>query len=230
MDASLSRKSAYTISLILLVLSASLQILYWQGRVDVLPAENLHRLPLTINGWEGREIAVSERDKALLGTSNVILRQYRKGRSAVNLYILECASNRASFHPPEYCYVGGRTEMVEQGRRTVRWDGTAVTAHRFIFLGPHGRSLVYYWYTFGGRFLASYYRQQLYIVSSAILGRPQPALLIRLSVEGSFETEMGDVVIATFAREVMGTIEEYLLRGQEEEKIISDQWAVGSDQ
>jgi len=210
MGASLTVRRAYIISLVLLLLTAAIFWLYGRGRDIELPVDNLKNIPLLINDWEGEEIPVSDRDKRLLGTENVLLRRYRKGGYTVNLYVLECASNRASFHPPEYCYVGGRTEMIEKGLRMIRWGGDSIKAHRFLFMGPRGRSLVYYWYTFGDRILSSYYRQQLYVISSNILGSPQSALLVRISVDGSFLIEIGDQIIADFAAELMPLITEYI--------------------
>ena len=80
-----------------------------------------------------------------------------------------------------------------------------------VFLGPRGRSLVYYWYTFGDSFLGGYYRQQLRIVAAALLGRPRPALLIRVSVEGAFDPETGDEMIADFSRSALPAIDRWLL-------------------
>ena len=210
MDASMTGRHAYIISLVLLLITAAIFLLYGWDREIELPVGNLNILPLIIDDWVGEKISVSDRDKRLLGTESVLLRRYRKGRYTVNLYVLECASNRASFHPPEYCYVGGRTEMIEEGSRMIRWGEESVNAHRFLFMGPHGRSLVYYWYTFGDKILSSYYRQQLYIISSNLLGDPQSALLIRISVDGSFATELGDQIISNFAGEIMPVIVEYI--------------------
>ena len=210
MDASMTGRRAYIINLVLLLVTAAILLLYGRGREMELPVGNPKVIPLRINDWVGEEIMVSDRDKRLLGTENVLLRRYRRGRYTVNLYVLECASNRASFHPPEYCYVGGRTEMIEKGYRMVRWGGESVNAHRFLFMGPRGRSLVYYWYTFGERILSSYYRQQLDVISSNILGDPQSALLIRISVDGSFTTDIGDQIIADFASEIMPVIVGYI--------------------
>ncbi|MFH1038473.1 MAG: exosortase C-terminal domain/associated protein EpsI [PVC group bacterium] len=218
MAAPLTPRRAYIISLALLLIGAGLIALFRAGSGERGPAGGLARLPLRIDGWIGREIPVPDRERAFLGTENVILRQYRQGGDAVNLYILECSSNRASFHPPEYCYVGGRTEMAEKGMRTIRYDGKTITAHRFVFLGPRGRSLVYYWYSFGGRFLADYYRQQLHVVASIIFGRPQPALLIRMSVEGTFEMDRGEAAIAAFVREAMPAVTEFLREEQERDQ------------
>ncbi len=80
-----------------------------------------------------------------------------------------------------------------------------------VFLGPRGRSLVYYWYTYGERFLSDYYRQQLLIIGNVLLGSPQPALLVRVSVEGAFEPETGDGMIADFSRVLLPALDRHLL-------------------
>lgn len=169
---------------------------------------DLAALPLEISGWQGRDHAVSERERRILGSPNLLFRRYQKGGMEVNLYILESAVNRASFHPPEYCYVGGRTEMVERDR--VELQG--FPARRFVFVGPRGRSLVYYWYTFGDEITDSYYRQQLQIVSRLFFGEPSPAMLVRLSVEGHFDLDRGDGIIRSFVNDALPAFKKYLLR------------------
>lgn len=211
MAAPLTGRRAYLIGLFLVLLSGFLTLLIERGREDILPAGDLDRLPLQIGDWRGEDIPVSDRDRAILGTDNLLLRLYRKGEWFLYLYILECSSNRATFHPPEYCYVGGRTEMVGRGREDVSWGGGVVPAQRMVFLGPRGKSLVYYWYTYGRRILGDYYRQQLMIITNILLGRPRPALLVRVSVEGAFPVETGDEMIDDFARSFLPALDRYLL-------------------
>ncbi len=209
MAAALTPRRAYlgALTLVLLVIFLA----HLAGRGEFLPAGDLDRLPLRIGEWRGENIPVSERERAVLGTENLLLRLYRKGEGLLYLYILESASNRATFHPPEYCYVGGRTELVERGRAVVRWEGGEVPAHRMVFLGPRGKSLVYYWYAFGDRILGSYYRQQLLVIAANLLRRPRPALLIRVSTEGVVDPARGDELITDFARSALPAIERYLL-------------------
>jgi EpsI family protein len=211
MAAPLTARRAYLTALFLVLLTGLLLWLITLGREDILPAGELDRLPLRIGEWKGEEIPVSERDRVVLGTENLILRLYRKGEWFLYLYILECSSNRATFHPPEYCYVGGRTELVERGRKLIRWEGGEIPAHRLVFLGPRGKSLVYYWHTFGEKILSSYYRQQLMIVAANLVRRPRPALLVRVSTEGAFDPETGDRIIADFARSLLPALQRYLL-------------------
>ncbi len=211
MAAPLTARRACLAALFLVLAAGLLARLITRGRDDILPAGNLDRLPLTIGEWSGQELPVSDRERAALGTENLILRLYRKGEWFLYLYILECSSNRATFHPPEYCYVGGRTELVERGREAVRWGGGEIPAHRLVFLGPRGKSLVYYWYTFGEKILGSYYRQQLLIIAANLIRRPQPALLVRVSIEGAADLETGDALIADFARSALPALERHLL-------------------
>ncbi len=179
-----------------------------RNRASSVFSLELAALPLEISGWQGRDHAVSERERRILGSPNLLFRSYRKGEMEVNLYILESAANRASFHPPEYCYVGGRTEMVERAR--VELEG--IPARRFVFVGPRGRSLVYYWYTFGDEITDSYYRQQLQIVSRLFAGEPSPAMLVRLSVEGRFDLDQGDAIIRSFVNDARPAFKKHLLR------------------
>jgi hypothetical protein len=84
-----------------------------------------------------------------------------------------------------------------------------------VFLGPRGKSLVYYWYTYGDKILGDYYRQQLLIIGNILLGEPRPALLVRVSVEGAFDPEIGDEMVADFARSLLPALEQYLLKSDQ---------------
>lgn len=182
-----------------------------RGRKETSFSLDLDRLPLTISGWEGEDFIISEREKKILGTPNLLFRRYRKDNRTVNLYILESATNRASFHPPEYCYIGGRTEMVERSRVTLPGPEHLIPTRRFVFVGPRGQSLVYYWYTYGDLITDNYYRQQMYVVSRIFFGDPKPAMLIRLSVDGQSSLEDGDETIREFIRDVLPAFQDYLL-------------------
>lgn len=201
MATSLSSKWACLASIVVLLLANFLFFAVRRSRQEAEPTSSLRRLPLMINGWEGREFPIPEKKLEMLGTSNVILRQYRKGAWVVELYIAESATNRSAFHPPEYCYVGGRTELITRGLTELFWGGSRVAANRMVFQGPRGKSLVYYWYTFGGRSVASYYRQQVSLIISNLLGKSQSAFLVRLSVEEDSSPGGGEAAIRGFARE-----------------------------
>jgi len=211
MAAFLTQRRAYLLSVFLLLGAVLALGNLERGEGGIAPRIHLADLPLEVGGWRGEELPVSARERSILGTDNLILRRYRKGNTGIRLYILECRGNRASFHPPEYCYVGGRTELVEKGRETVRWEDTVVSAHRYLFRGPRGNSLVYYWYSFGRNFIDSYYRQQFLIISNLLLGRLRSAHLIRISMEGEFNPHGGDETIKKFIKEVMPIIAPRLL-------------------
>lgn len=210
MAASMTLRKAYLVSTASLVLSIGfLGVIRYRpgtGKSSI----HLDQIPLRPGGWEGEEIPISLRQKEALGTDSVILRVYRKGEKSVRFYLLGSSGNRWAFHPPQYCYVGGRTELAEKGHREIEWGEKTVRANRYVFSGPRGKSLVYYWYTFGEKNLTGYYSQQLKIMTSLLTGGIRPSLLIRVSVEGIKEPEAGDRVIREFIREAMPEIDRTL--------------------
>lgn len=212
MASRLRGRSSYIVSLVLLAAGNLALSALERGRDVSAASLDLAAFPLAFAGWEGSDHYVSERERRMLGTPNLIYRRYRKNRAEVNLYILESATNRASFHPPEYCYVGGRTEMIERERVELEGPDYPVPARRFVFVGPRGRHLVYYWYTFGDSVTDSYYRQQIQVVSRIFFGRRIPAMLLRVSVEGRFDLEWGDEIIRDFISDALPLLDRHLLR------------------
>lgn len=206
----LTGRRAYLLSLGLLLSGGALLVLI--GRRPALPAKTgyFRSIPREIHGWRGRDLPVSERDLKILGSSRLLFRQYRKGERAVNLYLLESSSNRVSFHPPEYCFIGARAVMLKKGLTRIRGAEEIGPAWRYLFRGSGGESLVYYWYFCAGKFTSSYYYQQLQVILNYVRKRPRPAFLLRLSVEGKFREEEGDAIIADFVREVLPEIKRYL--------------------
>jgi len=210
MAGALTSRRACLLSLLLL-LGAVLA----SGRFTAVPSspagrEALRQIPLDIREWRGRDLPASERDLALLGGAGLLFRQYRKGREVVNLYLLESSRNRASFHPPEYCFVGAKAAMLKKSLTRIRGAEELGPAWRYLFRDPGGNSLVYYWYFCGGRFTSSYYYQQLQVILNYLRKAPRPAFLLRLSVEGKFPEEEGDAIIGDFVREAVPRIVPYL--------------------
>jgi EpsI family protein len=202
MSSPLSRPAARRLSLLFLL--GAVMVARWPfGRIrDSSPAAfDFGDFPRKVSGWEAVDIPVAGAKREALGDFPLLFRQYRAGGRAVNLYLVSGGGDRAALHPPEYCYVGGSTELTEEGARELP-DGRGGTfrARRFVAGGPRGRSLVYYWYTFGDRVITSYLEQQALIVIGRLLGRTPSAYLVRISVEGEFDPEEGDRAIEDFVR------------------------------
>ncbi len=206
MAGALTNRRAYLLSLALLLSGAALQAVVVPRPSSPAGTEYFRSIPRDIQGWRGRDLPVSQRNLNILGRSRLLFRQYRKGDEAVNLYLLESSYNRVSFHPPEYCFVGAKEAMLEKGLERVPGAEELGPAWRYLFRGAGGESLVYYWYSCGGKFTTNYYYQQLQVIWNNFRKRSQPAFLVRLSVEGKFRKEEGDAIIGDFVREALPEI------------------------
>lgn len=199
----LSPAAAFRLSLLLLVAAALLaRIFSGPGRKD--PAFDPTAggwAEQTVRGWESVELPVSGDRRAALGAP-LVFRQYRAPGRAVNLYLVSAGADRAALHPPEYCFVGGASELTEEGEGDLPdGGGGEFRARRFLAEGPAGRSLVYYWYVYGGRVVTGYLETQSRIVFGRLIGKPAPAFLARISVEGDFDVEEGERAIRDFMRD-----------------------------
>jgi EpsI family protein len=199
----LSRAAAFRLSLLFL-LGALLLARVYLGRErldgsDDSPAAGLP--PRSVPGWEAVDLPVSAPRRAALGGDALIFRQYRAPGRAVNFYLVSAGADRAALHPPEYCFVGGATELTEEGEGDLPdGRGGVFRARRFLAAGPGGRSLVYYWYIYGGRAVPGYLEVQARIVLGRLSGKAAPAFLVRVSVEGTFDLEEGERAIREFLR------------------------------
>ena len=151
-----------------------------QSGVASIPA-----IPLRLGSWEGTDQAVDERTKGLLGTDQVLVREYRNSHGdAIWAAVVYAAENRSAFHPPELCYTSSNFELVEQGTSAVARNdrGDRPMVNRLLMTNRQQRLLAYYWFTAGDRFFTHYHSQQLQLVWNQIRRRPSGGTLVRISI------------------------------------------------
>ena len=139
---------------------------------------------MRLGNWKGVEQSVDDRTKGLLGTDQVVIREYHNGESAtVWLAIVWASENRSAFHPPELCYTGSDFELVEQGSAALQvasWEAQP-TVNRLLMTNRRQQLLAYYWFTAGDRLFTNYHRQQLQLVWNQICRRSSSGTLVRMS-------------------------------------------------
>ena len=86
----------------------------WGISADVQAAAGLCRdLPLEIDGWQGKDEAITERARALAGIVGHIRRDYTHPIKGTVRILLVCGRpGPISLHPPEVCFKGVGYEMV----------------------------------------------------------------------------------------------------------------------
>ncbi len=150
-------------------------------------AVSLPTIPLQMGRWEGQDQAVDERSKGLLGTDQVVVREYRNGEGAtIWLAVVYAAENRSAFHPPELCYTGSNFELLEQNTAVIARDDrqAGIEVNRLLMAHMTDRQqqlVAYYWFTAGDRLFTQYHRQQIRLLWNQLRWRPSGGTLVRIS-------------------------------------------------
>ena len=194
----MSNSKTYLTTVILFSLTLLGLIYLWQCKNVSLAKVKLESIPLTLGEWKGEDIPIDERIYELLETKDVLMREYSnvKGERVV-LAIVYSGVNRASFHPPEICYLGGGRELLKKDIENVEAGPAGKTSratmqvNKLLMEDQAGKEIAWYWFSAGSRITSSYYLQQCYFIWDELRRNPQGGTLIRVSTrvaDGSPET------------------------------------------
>lgn len=155
--------------------------LVWAGPSSAKATQPGPVIPEQLGPWHGVPRDVDARTLEILQTDDVRSLEFRRGgEPAVWVSQVAGFGNRATFHPPELCYVGSHFQVLERRQITVRIQGKPQRVMRLL-LGQKGKRYeAWYWFTVNGRMTPNYYQQQLWLVKEAILGRASGGTLVRI--------------------------------------------------
>lgn len=155
-----------------------------RNRVDAVDAtREAPEFPRRLDGWAGRDVPVSERTVELLGTDEILNREYRDDRgSRVHLCVVRSRGERGRVHPPEVCFRGWGYEVEETSRVNVHAESETFDANLIRLRKPDRRVVAVYWYRHGDRRTASFLGQQLrFTWLSRFSGAASDGALVRLT-------------------------------------------------
>ncbi len=137
--------------------------------------------PQTVDGWQGTDRTLTERQYQLLETRDVLFREFRKGSQEVLLCVSVAGRDRKSAHPPAVCYRGqGWEVMSERDHARVPAQAPPVVQELRIQKGDRDL-LVYAWYRVGDQITTSYVRQQWWGFLADLGEEVRRSSLIRVS-------------------------------------------------
>lgn len=181
-----NQRNYLTVIVLLSVTLAGL-IYLGQSKTDATSEIGLQDIPLTMGQWRGRDLNVSEKTYEILETKNVLMREYTNpGGERVWLAIVHCAGNRSAFHPPEICYIGGGTELLDKGVEKIEIPGNlpyTMRMNKLLMEGRGGKQIAWYWFTAGDRVTPNYSRQQCYILWDELRRNRSGGALVRVSTQ-----------------------------------------------
>jgi len=207
------RGRATPLAVFIALLVAAPFSLYLSWPRGTLPASAiLSRIPNGVGSWRGFEQVLEERVYDILGTRDVLSRQYREesGRS-VRLLIVLAQQLRRRTHPPERCFVGeGFTIAGAKDHLTsiALTDGTGRLKVRELILDRNDeRRLVWYFYKSGSHLNTTYWLHQAGVALRKLREPDAADILIRVDTavpEGGLEDARE--VLADFLSEVFPPI------------------------
>lgn len=173
----------YAFVIILFAVTAVLSFsLFFQKRSghDLL---DIRSFPVRIGGWTDKDIPITEQEYRILETRNAITREYEdpsKGR--IMLFIIYSETNRAVFHPPDLCLVGGGFSVVDKTREPVTSGGRTFYVNRMLMRKGDYKLIVLFCYKAGDLYTDSYYLQQAHIALYQLFGRRFAGATIRVTI------------------------------------------------
>jgi len=198
-----------------IILCCSIGIVFFLNQAAVVPnsSEGFSDFPLEIGQWQGRDLPVEEEVLQVLQTRDVMVREYKNGQSdTVYLAIVYSQGERAAFHPPELCYLGGGAQLLGKAVEPVTLaNGRTLKTNTLSMKDKKSLFKAWYWFAAGGDFTHSYYRQQLKLLYNWLRYRSKQGALIRVSAAINPENiEESESKAKGFIREVVPVIEVFL--------------------
>ena len=213
-----STRRRYSVVMGILAVSAVLSLWLGSGRHEGYETK-LHELPLTVDGWMGRDVELSRPDMvyAVLETSAVLSRVYRGPREGdrVDLLVTYFERGHRGFHPPEVSFVAGGNRIIQSGLVRIPLGDEAgspgLEANMFLGETPAGQVLFVYWFGIGDQWMASYLKGSVQLLWNAVLRRRSAAGMVRIAlpvVGGDVDRAMATA--RQFTRLILPLLAEYL--------------------
>jgi EpsI family protein len=213
-------ESKYIVTMVLLLVTAVFIALSphpWSGTEQEVNLK-FFEFPKQIGSWKGGEdIIQDEKSYKILGTRNVLMREYTNpGSETVTLLMVYSEANRTSFHPPEICLPAARWVSTKKTVTNLAVTGSAsynLAANTYQMKAGENGLLMLYWFMAGKRFTNNYYKQQMYLIADGLKGRKTFGAMVRVTVPHKLgQSERAMVLANDFIQHVVPLIPRYLSR------------------
>lgn len=142
-------------------------------------------IPLAIQGFPSRDIAIPKAEQKVAGMDSYVLRLYGPDGAAdaaagFSVYVgyYEQQSQGNTIHSPKNCLPGGGWEPLVSSREMVATPQGQVPVNRYLIGNKDARALVLYWYQGRGRVEANEYTVKWHLLrDQAMHGRSDEALV-----------------------------------------------------
>ena len=178
-------------------------------------------VPLTLGGYTGIDVVLSDAERRKAGVSAYVAREYRRvdtlataagpGIFAIYVGYYESQTRGKSIHSPRNCLPGSGWEPLTVQRETLRGPYGDQPVNRYLLQNGDQLALVLYWYQGRGRAAANEYLVKWELLRDAALrGRSEEALMrvVVPVVQGDEEAawQLGRVIAERLTHVVEGAL------------------------
>jgi EpsI family protein len=196
--------------------------LHGRSHTEIIPqSKPLSQFPMAINGWNAKELEITDDERSVLGTGDFMARRYWNTAAShvipVDLFIAYFPSQRAgqTMHSPKNCMPGGGWLPSESRYDLLEAPGRgALTVNRYVLGKGGARMLVFYWYQAHSRAVANEYKARLYMVADAARMNRTDGALIRINTVVMPDENLRDAEtrLRTFAAQMIPQLDEFIPR------------------
>ena len=164
--------------------------------------ETLATTPVSLHGWQGRDVALDDDVLAQLGVDDYINRRYMAADAPpVALYVGYYASQRQgdTIHSPQNCLPGAGWRPVSAERTTVDLGGRTIPVNRFIIQKGLDRQAVFYWYQGRSRVVANEFANKGWLMLDAARLRRTDGGLVRAITPVASTPDAAFATLTTFS-------------------------------
>ena len=164
--------------------------------------ETLATMPVSLQAWQGLDVALDDDVLAQLGVDDYINRRYIAADAPpVALYVGYYASQRQgdTIHSPQNCLPGAGWRPVSAERTTVDFGGRTVPVNRFIIQKGLDRQAVFYWYQGRSRVVANEFANKAWLMLDAARLRRTDGGLVRAITPVSSTSDAAFATLTTFS-------------------------------
>ena len=164
--------------------------------------ETLATTPVSLQEWQGLDVALDDDVLTQLGVDDYINRRYIAADAPpVALYVGYYASQRQgdTIHSPQNCLPGAGWRPVSAERTTVDLDGRTIPVNRFIIQKGLDRQAVFYWYQGRSRVVANEFANKAWLMLDAARLRRTDGGLVRAITPVTSTPDAAFATLTTFS-------------------------------
>jgi EpsI family protein len=201
------------ITILILAVAFSAVMFLEKANSVTLSSKDCSSFPKQIGAWTGEDLPIEENVYEVLKTRDVLLRKYTDSEdNEILLTLVYSENDRAAFHPPELCYLGGGVQLLEKKVEAIPLlGGSQMKVNTLSMKDKQSIFKAWYWFAAGETFTHNFYFQQLTLLSNWLRYHEKSGALIRVSaVMNPNKVQETEGLVYKFIQEALPSIKVFL--------------------